>query len=107
MPNTSRCAVVALLLLAGCGSLTRVTVDQSATATIPAATLLEQLTGDVGFGSLVSFDISQSQEFKIQGIKKEQINSVKVTKLSLTITSPAPGQDFAFLDTPSFFVEAR
>ncbi len=108
MPNTSRIAVVAVLicLLVTCGGLTRVTVSQSATATIPGATLLELLTGDIGFGNLGNFDITQSQEFKNQGIKREQINSVKLKSLTLTITAPANGQDFTFLESLSFFIEA-
>ena len=94
------------IILTGCGGLTRFTVTQSATATIPGATLLEMLVGDVGFGSLVSFDITQSQELKNQGVKREQINSVKLQTLTLDITSPMSGQDFTFLDSIRFVVDA-
>lgn len=105
-PNTSRRIALAVVLLAiACGSLTRLSVSQNAHATIPGATLLEQLTGDLSFGGLGNFDISQSAEFKNQGVKKEQINSVKVKTLNLTITSPSNG-DFTFLNSLSFFVEA-
>ena len=107
MPNTSRNVVVALLVsvLPACGGLTRVSVTQTATATIPGASLLELLTGDIGFGNLGNFDITQSQEFKNQGIKREQINSVKLRSLKLAITAPATG-DFTFLDNLSFFIDA-
>lgn len=106
MPNTSKRVLLAVVLAAiACGSLTRITVNQTATATIPGATLLEQLAGDLAFGGLGSFDISNSAEFKNQGVKKEQINSVKLKALTLTITSPSNG-DFTFLDGLSFFVEA-
>lgn len=94
-----------VLVLIACGSLSRISVSQNATATIPGATLLEQLAGDLSFGGLGSFDISQSAEFKNQGVKKEQINSVTLKALTLTVTSPSNG-DFTFLEKLSFFVEA-
>lgn len=108
MTNTSRNLGGALLLgvLVTCGGLTRVSTTQSATATIPGATLLEVLTGSVDFANLGSFDIAQSQEFKNQGVKREQINSVKIRTLTLTITAPPNGQDFTFLQSIAFFVEA-
>ena len=96
----------AVLLLLACGGLTHLTVSQSATAMIPAASLLEMLAGDVGFGSLVSFDLTQAQELKNQGVKREQIDSVKLQTLTLEITSPADGQDFTFLDSIVFLVDA-
>ena len=109
MPNTSRTLGLALLigLLITCGGLTKISATQTATATIPAGSLLDVLTGDLGFGNLGNFDISQSQEFKNQGIKREQINSVKLRSLTLTITSPANGQDFTFLQSLAFFIEAN
>jgi hypothetical protein len=108
MPNTSRLVVVAVVFaaLVACGGLTRVSTTQSATATIPGGSLLDLLTGDIGFGNLGNFDITQSQEFKNQGVKREQINSVKLRTLTLTITAPATGQDFTFLNSLAFFVEA-
>ncbi len=81
-------------------------MTQTASATIPGASLLEQLTGAFNFGNLGNFDISQSQEFKNQGITKAQINSVKLKTLTLRITAPASGQDFTFLQSLTFFIEA-
>ncbi len=106
MPNTSRKVVIVLLmgLLVTCGGLTKVSATQTATATIPGGSVLDLLTGDIGFGNLGNFDITQSQEFKNQGVKREQINSVKLR--TLTITAPANGQDFTFLQSLAFFVEA-
>lgn len=108
MPNTSRPIVVALLisLLTGCGGLTKISTTQPATATIQGGSILDLLASDIGFGNLGNFDITQSQEFKNQGIKREQLNSVKLRSLTLKITSPASGQDFTFLQSLAFFVEA-
>ena len=95
-----------LVLLVTCGGLTHLTVTQTASATIPGATIVDQLVGSVGFANFASFDITQSQELKNQGVKREQINSVKLESLTLTITSPMNGQDFTFLSSIAFFVEA-
>ncbi len=94
------------MLLATCGGLAKFNITQGGSATIPGATLLEQLVGDVGFGNFASFDITQSQELKNQGVKREQITSVKLTKLSIEVTSPANGQDLTFIDSLTFFVES-
>jgi hypothetical protein len=97
------------LLLIGlitCGGLTHITVSQTASATIPGASLLESLVGDVGFGGFANFDITQSQELKNQGVKREQIDSVKIQSLTLEITAPPSGQDFTFLESIAFFVDA-
>ncbi len=110
MTNTRfTCLGVLILCLITCGgSLTRIGVTQSANATIPGATLVEQLTGDaLGFSGLGSFDITQSAEFKNQGVKREQINSVRLRTLTLAITAPPNGQDFEFLQSLSFFVESN
>lgn len=109
MTNTRKlCLALLITMLVTCGgSLTKVAVTQTASTTIPGATLFEQLAGNaVGFSGLGNFDIADSQEFKNQGIKREQINSVKLRSVTLTVTSPTSGQDFTFLQSLAFFVEA-
>jgi hypothetical protein len=98
--------VLLTLALATCGNLSHLTVDQGATAMIPGASLLEQLVPDLGFSGFGDFDISQSQEFKNQGVTKQQINSVKLKTLTLEVTQPPNGQDLTFLESLSFFVES-
>ena len=99
--------LVLLVILVTCGGLTHLTASQSASATIPGATLVEQLVGGVGFGGFTTFDLTQSEELKNQGVKRSQIDSVKLTTLSMEITAPASGQDFTFLDSITFYVEAE
>ena len=44
---------------------------------IPRGSLVEQLAGDVRFGGLVNFDITQNQELENQGVERHQIGSVE------------------------------
>ena len=101
--------VVLMIALVTCGgnSISHISVTQTASTTIEAGTLLEQLAGDAfGFGGLGGFEITESSEFKNQGVKREQINSVKLKSLTLSITSAASDQDFRFLESLAFFVES-
>ena len=95
--------------LSGCGSdgLDTFTITEKATAVIPAGTLVEALAGDIPFGdSFLNFDITQNQEFKNQGVKKSQIDSVKLTKLTLRVVNPSDG-DLTFVKSLEFNVSAE
>lgn len=98
---------VVLAFLACGGGIDTFEVTQDSTATIPQGSILEQLLGDIGFGDLIAFDISQTQEFKNQGAKKSEIDSVHLTLLRLEIVDPPTGEDFTFLDSLDFYVEAE
>lgn len=100
-------ATAAVLTLLCCGGIDNFDLEEESSTTIPGASLFEQFVGDLGFGSFLSMDLSQSEELKNQGVEKEQIDSVRITALSLTITEPASGQDFTFLDELEFYVEAE
>lgn len=98
------------LTVVGCGSegIDTFTITEKATATVEKGTLLEQLAGDLPFGdAFLNFDVASNQEFKNQGVKKSQIDSVKLSLLKLTIASPATGQDFTFIKSLAFFIEAE
>jgi hypothetical protein len=97
--------IVLLAFLATCGKIDQISVSETSRSTIPRGSLLEQFAGDIGFGELVEVDLTESQELQNQGVTKNQIDSVKLTSLSLTIVNPAQG-DFTFLDSVEFFVEA-
>ena len=56
-------------------------------------------TGEEGF------DITQSQEFRNQGYTKDQVDSVRMKRFTLTITSPQ-GADFDFIDSIAFYAES-
>ena len=52
-----------------------------------------------------NIDFSQNQDFKNQGVSKDQVNSVKADSVRLQIVSPN-NQDFSFLDNIQFFAKA-
>lgn len=95
-----------LIGLITCDSVDNFTITESSTTTIEGATLLEQLVGDLGFGGFLNMDVSQNEELKNQGVERNQIDSVFVQSLTLTITDPPDGQDFTFIESLAFYVEA-
>lgn len=83
-------------------------ITEVSTAQVAKGTVLEQLVGDFGFGdAFLHMDITDNQTLKNQGIKRSQIDSVRLEKLQLQITAPASGQTFDFLDKVSFFVSSE
>lgn len=58
-----------------------------------------------GVGSFTNLDFNQNQEFKNQGVTKDQVSSVQVDKVTLKIVSPND-QDFSFLEELEFFAKA-
>jgi hypothetical protein len=102
-----RIAISAALLasLPGCGLDTfdvhasgRSTVDGSIAGGVLDAVPL-QLDG------LTSFDITSSREFKNQGAKPGDIDSVKLTSLGLAVEAPANG-NLDFIDHVDFYASA-
>jgi hypothetical protein len=105
--NVRLLATGAVLTLLCCGGIDNFDVTEESTTTIPGASLFEQLAGDMGFGSFMTMDLSQSEELKNQGVEKSQIDSARLTALTLTVTEPADGQDLTFMESLKFFVEAQ
>jgi hypothetical protein len=97
-------AVVAIGFVT-CHGLDRFTVTESTRSEIMGGGLVEQLLPALGLG-FANFDITQNQTLQNQGVTKNQIDSVKMTRLTLTIIDPPSGQDFRFLDGLTFFVSA-
>jgi hypothetical protein len=90
-----------------CGSdLDNVEVESDGRAMIPAGSVVDQLLGDLAFTGFDDIDVSQSQELENQGYTEDQIDSVHLESITLTISAPAGG-DFDFLDQIAFFVEAE
>lgn len=95
---------VALVTAVTCDGIDNIDVDAGGKVTVPAATLLEKLLA--GALDFTGFDkIDFSQDFANQGVTKEQVDSVKLTSLTLTIDG-STGGDFDFLQSISFSVEA-
>lgn len=93
---------LALGLLTGCSGIDNFDVPIDAKATIPAATILDQLLDPLSFGAFESIDLSQ--DLKNQGVSKSDVDSVHLQAFSLAIEAPA-GQTFDFMESVSFSVE--
>ena len=94
-----------LLAIMGCGGLDTFPIEVESQATIEGGTLLEQWVGDLGFGGFLNMDISSHESLANQGVRPEQIDSVRLTEMRLEILEPAD-QDFSFIESLEFFAEA-
>jgi hypothetical protein len=99
-----RFACIALLAaLATCSGLDNFEISEKSQSMIPGKSALQTVLGNIGFGQFADLDITQNATLKNQGVTKNQIDSVRMTRLVLTIKAP-PGEDFTFLNTLEFFV---
>jgi len=87
---------------AACENLDNFDVDVDAQATIPPGTIIDELIDKLDFNDLQSIDLTQ--ELKNQGVTKDDVDSVHLTRFELSIVGPA-GANFDFLDAISFYVE--
>ncbi len=96
----------AALLLPACGANVLTTsVKGQGTVQGDPTHILGALNAFPGLSGFSSIDFNQDQEFKNQGVKKENVVSVKITALRLNILSPSSG-DFRFLDSLEFSAKA-
>ncbi|WP_428267020.1 hypothetical protein [Haliangium sp.] len=92
--------------LSACSSADNVEVVVTGEAVLPQRSVLEELLGSLTFTGFDGFDVSNSQEFRNRGYRKDQIDSVRLLRFSLTITDPA-NADFDFLSAIRFYIEAE
>jgi hypothetical protein len=94
-----------LLLCAGCGLDT---FDVHASGKTVVAGALGGITLDavpLQLDGLTSFDVTESREFRNQGAEPGDVDSVKLTALTLAAESP-DGATLDFLDRVDFFASA-
>jgi hypothetical protein len=91
-------------VLASCNNVDNVEVPIDAQATIPAATILDELIGPLTFFGLENIDLTN--ELDNQGVTKDDVDSVHMKSFSLIITAPA-GQTFDFMQSISFTVSTE
>lgn len=90
----------------GCASaLDTFAITRTPNATIKGDSVLGGLLPSLGFGSLSEMNLSQSDEFKNQGVEKHQVDSVRLTLLRLRVASPA-SQDLRFMNKIEFYAES-
>ena len=97
-------SAIGFALLSTCAGIDNFEVEAGGRARVPARSALDVLLGQLGFAGFDSIDLSQ--EFENQGVRKEDVDSVRLVALELRVTSPE-GATFDFLDSASFFVEAE
>jgi hypothetical protein len=90
-------SAVALVGLCTCGIHIHPTADGS--AVVPAATVVDQLLGAVAFAGLDKIDLTE--QFQNQGVTKDEVSSVVLSSMTLSIQSPQ-GETFDFLESLSF-----
>jgi hypothetical protein len=98
-------AGVGATVLAACGALLFITVDGESTTTVPAATPLEVLVSDLGFGDFLDLNITEADELQNQGVQPGDISVVELRAFTLEATDP-PGSDLSFLEQLDVYVEA-
>ena len=106
-PVLNRALALALALPAmGCGGvLTRIDIDGSAQTEIEGASLVEVLAEDLGFGELVSMDLTQAEELQNQGVEPGDIKEARLVSFELEAIEPADA-DLSFLDAMTLLVSA-
>jgi hypothetical protein len=108
--SASRLLIPALLVAVavagvGCVPVVAFDVPLSAETTVEGGGLIEQFLDAFGFGDFANIDVSTTDEFENNDVRREQVTSAKLTALSLTIAAPQ-GADFDWLDEIAFSVEA-
>lgn len=93
-----------VIALAGCGPLP-FTTELKGEAVIPGSTLSALLGAFPQLSGFSNIDFDQNQDFRNNDARKESVRSLKVTGLTLKITSPAT-QDFSFLESLDFYARA-
>lgn len=106
-PKWTTWALPLLLGTITCAPLDVISLEESSTTTVPKASIFEQLIGDLGFGGFINIDLVDNTQLQNQGVERHQIDSVYATSFTLTITQPTSGQDFSFVDSLQFFVNAE
>lgn len=92
-----------LLVLLGCGKLFSIKVDGDVSTTVEKGSIIENLTGSLGFSEFLNMDITDAEELRNQGVEPGDIEDVRFTLFSLEATDPA-GSDLSFLQSMTLSV---
>ena len=100
-------ALLVALCCAGCPGLGQVAfdVDSSGQSTVQGSPLGGVLPKPPAFGNFGDLSFNQSQDFANQNTNKDHIDSARVSKLTLKVTSPANGS-LSFLSSIEFDIQA-
>lgn len=102
---SSRRALLALAGVVAFATGCRPTFDVPVTSesTIPGNSLPGASLLPINFADFAAMNLSDTQEFKNQGVNKDQVDSVKLKSVVLDVTAPSGG-NFDFLNSIEFDV---
>lgn len=93
------------MLLNACSSLDNIEFMQKASAIVPGSTVLDNLTGSLGFDGFNSIGSSYQQTLSNEDIDPSKVDYVKIKSFSLEVTDPL-GQDLSFFDSFEVHIQA-
>lgn len=96
--------VAAALAGSACIPVVSFDVPLSAETTVEQASLFEEFLS-LGFGDFASIELSTTEEFQNNDVRREQVTAARLTSLTLSIARPQ-GANFDWLDEIAFSVEA-
>ncbi len=80
-------------------------ITRSAQTVVPGSLLTQVLT-PLGFAALSDMQLSNSTEMQNQGVKPNQIDTIKLKMLRMRVVKPPSGQDLSFFKSIEFFAES-
>lgn len=102
--NVRGLALLLFTLQAGCGTSVYFEAESTGSTTVEGSPFSSVLSAFPGMSSFSNMAVSDSQEFKNQGVTKEDVKSVKLKRLTLKVTTPTDA-DFAWLSSIKFYAE--
>jgi hypothetical protein len=100
----SAVSLAALVGLTMCANIDNIDIATAGKVVVPKATLIETVLGGLAFGGFDSVDFSQ--DFKNQGVSKDDVDSVHLRTMTLLVEAPASG-NFDFITSVRFFAKAE
>lgn len=103
-PQALALALAGFWFSAGCGKLTTFDVSEQADSSVQGGGIAATLLSSLPFSGFANMDLTQNSTLKNQGVKKNQISSVKLTGAVLTVTSPS-GETLDFISSLKFVAQ--
>lgn len=91
----------ALALAAGCSGIDTFRLIHLATTPVPGAARSPNLAGSLDFGAFHPADNPD-----LAGVKRSEIDSIRIQEVWLQVIDPVNGQDLSFLDAIDIYVSA-
>ena len=83
--------LTSIFTVLACAGLDNIPISESSDTQIEGATIFEAFAEDLGFGEFMNIRLVENEALENQGVSKNQIDQVFITKLTLEILSPRDG----------------